>query len=86
MKREIKKGVAVLLAIVTITAILANPLYAAAASWEGALYKLDSVLLEKLETMSGSDCVDVSIWLQDIDYEEVDQETQQVLQAGVTQG
>ena len=86
MKREIKKGVAVLLAIVTITAILANPLYAAAASWEGALYKLDSVLLEKLETMSGSDCVDVSIWLQDIDYEEVDQETQQVLQAGVSQG
>ncbi len=86
MKREMKKSVAVLLAIVTITAIFANPLYAAAVSWEAALYKLDSVLLEKLETMSSSDCVDVSVWLQDIDYDEVNQETQQALQTKVSMG
>ncbi len=41
--------------------------------------KIDSTLKEKLETMSGNDTVKVSVWFDDIDYDEVKNRVEKVL-------
>lgn len=71
MKKNTKKYSAVLLAAILASLTLLYPVSAADTGLPAPLDKIDSVLQEKLDDMGDGDTVDVSVWLKDIDYEQV---------------
>jgi len=83
---DFKKYSAAMLAVVLLSLALLAPVSAANAENTAPADKIDSALQEKLDSMSDLDTIDVSVWLCDIDYEEVEQEVTQRLERKAEKG
>ncbi len=86
MTGSFKKYSAAALAAVLLSLTLLSPASAADAQTTAPADKIDSILQEKLDSMSSGDTIDVSVWLRDIDYEEVEEEVTQRLEQKVENG
>ena len=85
MTKRFKKFSAAALSAVLLTLSLLSP-SAANAEVTAPADKIDPVLRERLNGMDANDTVGVSVWLRDIDYEEVEQEVTQRLEEKVEKG
>lgn len=83
---DFKKYSAAMLVVVLLSLALLAPVSAANAENTAPADKIDSALQEKLDSMSDLDTIDVSVWLCDIDYEEVEQEVTQRLERKAEKG
>lgn len=86
MKRKCRKYGSIALASVLACLAVLSPVSAANTETTSPADKIDSVLQEKLDSMNGDDTIDVSVWLRDIDYEDVEQEVTQKLEQKVENG
>lgn len=86
MKRKCRKYGSVALASVLVCLAVLSPVSAANTKTTSPADKIDSVLQEKLDSMNDDDTIDVSVWLRDIDYEDVEQEVTQKLEQKVENG
>lgn len=86
MKRKCRKYGSIALASVLVCLAVLSPVSAANTKTTSPADKIDSVLQEKLDSMNDDDTIDVSVWLRDIDYEDVEQEVTQKLEQKVENG
>lgn len=66
---KFKKSISIILAIAIIALVGCNPLVSFAE--EDFSYKLDKALTEKISNLSDDEKIPVSIWVEDIDHNEV---------------
>lgn len=71
MKKNFKKYCSILLAAMLLSLTLLYPVSAAGTGVTAPEDKIDPALQEKLDEMNQDDTIDVSVWLKDIDYQQV---------------